>query len=243
MSVGVDRPSQQERLARCRRQQTGQHLHGGGLAAAVGAEEAEDLAALDGEADVVDGGEVAEAARQVARHDDRRVIVRRARRNPEFVRRLRGDGQQRHEHALDRGRAGSRLQFCGRAGGQNPPAVHGDQPVVLLGLFHVGGGDQHAHAGTARAHAVDQQPELAARQRIDAGRRLVEDEQVRVVDQRAAQPELLLHAAGELAGRAGPRTAPAPSPRSSSAMRRSRSARSWPNRRPKKSTFSRTLRS
>src|SRR5262249_44637983 len=44
-------------------------------------------------------------------------------------------------------------------------------------------------------------PELSARERVDAGGGLIEDEQVRIVDQRAAQAELLLHAAGELASR------------------------------------------
>jgi hypothetical protein len=38
-------------------------------------------------------------------------------------------------------------------------------------------------------------PELTARQWIDPGGRLVEDQQIRVMDQRAAQPELLPHAA------------------------------------------------
>ena len=47
----------------------------------------------------------------------------------------------------------------------------------------------------AHSDALDQLPELATRQRIDAGRRLVEDQQVGIVDQRAAQPELLPHAA------------------------------------------------
>ena len=37
---------------------------------------------------------------------------------------------------------------------------------------------------------------------IDAGGRLIEDQQVRIVDQRAAKAQLLLHAAGKLAGRA-----------------------------------------
>ena len=54
--------------------------------------------------------------------------------------------------------------------------------------------------GRPRADVVDQRPELPPRERIDAGRRLVEDEQIRLVDQRAAQPDLLLHAARELAG-------------------------------------------
>src|SRR5690606_37430924 len=47
----------------------------------------------------------------------------------------------------------------------------------------------------------DQLPEMAARQRIDACRRLVEDQQIRIMDQRAAEAELLLHAAGQLARR------------------------------------------
>ena len=42
---------------------------------------------------------------------------------------------------------------------------------------------------------------MSARERVDARGGLIEDEQVRIVDQRAAQAELLLHAAGELAGR------------------------------------------
>src|SRR5207253_3169641 len=46
---------------------------------------------------------------------------------------------------------------------------------------------------------VDQLPELAARERIDTGGRLVEDQEVGFMDQRAAKAELLLHAARELA--------------------------------------------
>ena len=48
--------------------------------------------------------------------------------------------------------------------------------------------------------ALDELPELTPRQRVDAGGRLVEDQQVGVVDEGAAQTELLLHAAGQLAG-------------------------------------------
>jgi hypothetical protein len=40
-------------------EQAGEHLDGGGLAGAVGAEEAEELAGLDDEIEVVDGGEAA----------------------------------------------------------------------------------------------------------------------------------------------------------------------------------------
>jgi len=45
-------------------EQAGEHLDGGGLAGAVGAEEAEELARVDGEVDVIDGGEIPEAARE-----------------------------------------------------------------------------------------------------------------------------------------------------------------------------------
>ena len=69
MSRGVERLAEQQRFACARRQQTGQHLHGRGLAAAVRADEAEYFAALDGEVDPIDGGEIAEAAGQVARDD------------------------------------------------------------------------------------------------------------------------------------------------------------------------------
>ena len=51
-------------------QEARQHLHGGRLAAAVRAEEAEDLAALDAEVHVVHGHEVAEAAGQALGLDD-----------------------------------------------------------------------------------------------------------------------------------------------------------------------------
>ena len=43
-------------------EEAGEHLDGGGFAGAVGAEEAEELAGRDGEVDVLNGGEVAEAA-------------------------------------------------------------------------------------------------------------------------------------------------------------------------------------
>ena len=62
----IERLSEQQRLAFARRQQAGQHLHGRGLAAAIRADEAEDLAPLDREAHPVDGGEVAETASEIA---------------------------------------------------------------------------------------------------------------------------------------------------------------------------------
>jgi hypothetical protein len=50
-------------------EEAGEHLDGGGLAGAVGAEEAEELTGGDGEVDVLDGGEVAEAAGEAGGDD------------------------------------------------------------------------------------------------------------------------------------------------------------------------------
>ena len=110
--------------------------------------------------------------------------------------------QQRDEGLFERTGFGARQQVLRRAGGEHPPVVHGDQPVEARGLFHVGGGDQHTHAGPVGTDALDEFPELPSRQRVDAGGGLVEDQQVGIVDQRATEAELLLHAAGQLAGEA-----------------------------------------
>ncbi len=200
-AAGLDRAAEQRRRALRRRQQAGEHLHGGRLAAAVGAEEAEDLAALDRQGDVVDRHEVPEAAGQ-ALGVDGDFGAGLARRDGElgvaaalFLR------QQRDEALLQVVRAGALHQFGRRAGGQHLAVVLGNDPVPLLRLVHVGRGDHHAHAGPVLADVVDQRPELAARQRVDAGGGLIEDQQVRVVHQRAAQAHLLLHAAGQLARR------------------------------------------
>src|SRR5581483_9215616 len=51
-----------------------EHANGGALAAAVGAEEGEDLAAADAEAEVIDRHEVAEAPGEMP-HLDRRFVL------------------------------------------------------------------------------------------------------------------------------------------------------------------------
>ena len=136
-----------------RRQQPGQHLHRRRLAAAVGAEESEDLAALDPELDMVDGGEGAELLGQAVRLDRRRP-----------ARRLRtgaitgslwpsraSSRQQLDERLLERVRVGLVADLVGRAGVEHLAGVHRHQPVEPLGLVHVGGGDEHAHlSGGAR---------------------------------------------------------------------------------------------
>ena len=79
--AGIERPAEQQRFALAGRQQPGQHLHRRRLAAAVRADKAEDLAALDREADMVDRGEIAEPAGEVARRDDRLGVDDAARRD------------------------------------------------------------------------------------------------------------------------------------------------------------------
>jgi hypothetical protein len=61
--------------ARGRSQQPGEHLDGGGLAGAIGAEEAEELSGGDAEVHILHGNEVSEAASQILGCDRRRGVV------------------------------------------------------------------------------------------------------------------------------------------------------------------------
>ena len=73
--------------------------------------------------------------------------------------------------------------------------------MAALGLVHVQRREQDRHAAT-HDERVDDRPEVAPRDRVDARRRLVQQQYVGQVDQRADQRELLAHPARELAGRA-----------------------------------------
>ena len=112
-------------------------------------------------------------------------------------------GQKLDEALLEIARAGAFHQLPGRAGRQDASGVHRHDPVPALGFVHVRGGDEDAHPGATCPDVVDQRPELPARQRIHAGRRLVEDQEIRIVNQRPAQADLLLHSARQLPGRPG----------------------------------------
>ena len=68
----IDRRAEQFRRAAGRLQQPGEHFHRRRFAAAVTAEEAEDFALLDGEADVINRGEIAEALGETVRLNRRR---------------------------------------------------------------------------------------------------------------------------------------------------------------------------
>src|SRR5690606_37397965 len=56
--------------------QAGEDLHGGALAGAVGADEAEDLASADLEGEVIDGGEGSEALGDVAEDEHGLLVYR-----------------------------------------------------------------------------------------------------------------------------------------------------------------------
>ncbi len=70
-------------------------------------------------------------------------------------------------------------------------------PVAAVGLVEIGGGDEDGYPFSQEL--VEDAPEVAARHRIDAIGRLVEEEDLRRVDQGAGKAELLLHPAGEIA--------------------------------------------
>ncbi|MCY1429909.1 hypothetical protein D9M71_458410 [compost metagenome] len=59
--LGVHRATQQHGAAFTGRHQAGEHFHGGGLAAAVGAEKTENLTSANGKADLVHRREITEA--------------------------------------------------------------------------------------------------------------------------------------------------------------------------------------
>ncbi|MNH03377.1 hypothetical protein D3C79_626390 [compost metagenome] len=83
---GVHGSTQQGGAAFAGRHQSGEHFHGGGLAAAVGAEKAEDFTATDGEADLVHRSEIPKAQGQFMRFDRNRRVAVRARRNLQGLR-------------------------------------------------------------------------------------------------------------------------------------------------------------
>ena len=109
--------------------------------------------------------------------------------------RLRRACCSRSTAAARRGSAGADLQdraphqpldLVGRAAGQQPAAVDQRQAVAALGLVQVGGGDEDRHL--LAEQLVEDPPEVAARDGIDAVGRLVEEQHLRRVDQRAGQP-------------------------------------------------------
>ena len=81
---------------------------------------------------------------------------------------------------------------------QQLAAVHEGHPVAVLGFIHVMGGDEDRRALSRQF--VDQVPELAAGHRVHAAGRLVEEQQLRPVEDGAAERQALPPAAGQLMG-------------------------------------------
>ena len=96
-------------------------------------------------------------------------------------------------------RAGLDQQLLGRVQGDDFRVVHDGHAVAEhLGLFHVmRGQDDRFALGLDRPHQL---PEVAAGLGIEAGGRLVEEEDLRVVDQRDGDGKPLLLPAGEFPG-------------------------------------------
>ena len=151
---------------------------------------------------MVDCGEFAEALGQPVRfHRWRRSGVGHKRRNLQPARALLFFGRQHLDIRLFQ-RIGLivRHHFAGGAVHQQLARVHRQQVFKLLGFFDISGRHHHRHPCVFGAQIVYQGPKLAARQRIHTGGRLIQNQQIGRMHQRATQAQLLLHAARELAG-------------------------------------------
>ena len=107
-----------------------------------------------------------------------------------------------HDGELQGGPADRRLQLVRRALGDLAAVVDDRDPVgELVGLVEVLGGEQHrAPVGHETPDGV---PHLAAGARVEAGGRLVEEDQRWPGDQAGGQVEPAAHAAGERRDRLG----------------------------------------
>lgn len=76
--------------------------------------------------------------------------------------------------------------------------MHEGDPVATLGFGHEMGGDENRHAVLPRLFNQII-PEPVTRQRIDAGCRFVEDQDIRLVDQRHGQLQALAHPEQQIA--------------------------------------------
>ena len=111
-------------------------------------------------------------------------------------------GKKCYESLVKVGCTGAVQDIFGASSSKHAAGIHRDQMVKRGSLLQIGTGDDQAHVRSRRAETRDQGPELTPRQRIDARCWLVQYQQIGVVDQRAAQAQLLFHAARELGRRA-----------------------------------------
>ena len=86
------------------------------------------------------------------------------------------------------------------------PAIHQADAIGALGFVQIR--RRHEHRQAVLHQLIENRPEIAARNRIDAIGRLVQKQHARLVQQRAHQRQLLLHAARKLSRRPLRETAP-----------------------------------
>ena len=87
-------------------------------------------------------------------------------------------------------------QRAGLPLGDDPAVVHDQQPVAQPGgLLHVVRGQQQGHP--LRLEALERSPDRQPGLRVEPGGRLVEDDQVGLVDQRPGDQQPALHAPGQ----------------------------------------------
>ena len=139
----VDFLAEEPRAAFSRGKQARQHLHRGGLAAAVGAEEAEYLPAPNAKTHMVHCDEVAEAHGEALGFNGEVVVAAVFKRWDDhgFVVMLAFFGQHGHEGGLQRVGLAAFQQFLRTTRSQDAAIVHGHQPIEALCFVHVGRGD------------------------------------------------------------------------------------------------------
>ena len=147
--------------------------------------------------------------------------------------------QQPH---VQRAGADRRLQLARRALGDHLAVVDHRDPVgELVGLVEVLGGEQDRRAlGGERADDV---PHLVAAARVEAGGRLVEEEQLGRDDDAGGDVEPAAHAAGVVLDLPAGRVGRARTPRAARRRAPSRRRAARPSSRPSRTRFSRPVRS
>src|SRR5690606_41756068 len=139
-------------------------------------EEAEDLAARDAKAHMIDRDEIPEALSQIRRLD-RNIAGRFRFERWNLHRPVSATLLLRHERdegGFERARACAFVELLRCSRRKNLAVVHGDQPIELTRLVHVRRGDDDTHVGTRCTDIGDEIPELTTCKRIDAGRGLIE---------------------------------------------------------------------
>ena len=104
-----------------------------------------------------------------------------------------------HDDFVERARQ-RQTEHAGAIAREKPSVVQQGDARATLRLVEVR--RRHDNRDALRQKLRQQLPELAARDRIHACRRLVEHDERRLVNQRASEGELLLHAAREAIGEA-----------------------------------------